>query len=108
MGTNDLNPGIDYCSLESFVVALYRKQKVPAEVATLADLRWYYFSKHQSESHKMPPTYGALHEKILRSHFTALQWKSAHLCKCENCENTNSGHMINVEDHLIEEGDDDI
>ena len=27
----------------------------------------------------MPPTYGALHEKILRSHFTALQWKSAHL-----------------------------
>ena len=54
LGTNDLNPGIDYCSLESFVVALYRKQKVPAEVATLADLRWYYFSKHQSVSHKMP------------------------------------------------------
>ena len=79
LGTNDFNPGIDYCSLESFVVALYRKQKVPAEVATLADLRWYYFSKHQSESHKMPPTYGALHEKILRSHFIALQWKSAHL-----------------------------
>ena len=27
LGTNDLNPGIDYCSLEFFVVALYRKQK---------------------------------------------------------------------------------
>ena len=27
----------------------------------------------------MPPTYGALREKTLRTHFTALQWKSAHL-----------------------------
>ena len=38
LDTNDLNQGIDYCSLESFVVALYCKQKVSAEVATLADL----------------------------------------------------------------------
>ena len=174
MRTNDLNPGVDYCSLQSFIVALYRKQKVSAEVATLSDLRWYYFLKQQSESHKMSPTYGALHEKILHSLITALQWKSAHLpeppfpdleeyswtwnddcqvydavmtkllpvpetiteltvcscktgckinrckckknedlnctetCKCENCENRNSGDMINVHDHLIEENDDDI
>ena len=27
----------------------------------------------------MPPTYGALHEKFLRAHYTALQWKSAHI-----------------------------
>ena len=79
MGTTELNPDIDYHSLESFVVALYCKQEVPAEVTNLEDLRWYYFSKNQSESHKMPPTYGALPEKILRIHFTALQWKLAHL-----------------------------
>ena len=80
LGTTDLNPDIDYHSLESFVVALYCKQDVPAEVANLADLQWYYFSKNQSESHKMPPTYGgALREKILHTHFTALQQMSAHL-----------------------------
>ena len=60
LGITDLNPGVDYHSLESFVVALYCKQKIPAEVNNLADLRWYYFSKYQSESHQMPPTYGAL------------------------------------------------
>ena len=37
------------------------------------------FQKNQSESHKMPPTYGALREKTLRTYFAALQWKSAHL-----------------------------
>ena len=30
------------------------------------------------------------------------------MCKCENCKNTNSGDMMNVDDHLIEEQDDDI
>ena len=27
----------------------------------------------------MPPTYRALHEKVLRAHYTALQWKTAHI-----------------------------
>lgn len=51
LGTTDLNPDTDYHSLETFVVALYCKQKIPAEVTNLADLRWYHFSKKQSESH---------------------------------------------------------
>ena len=85
LATNDLNPGIDYCSLESFVAALYRKQLVPAEVATLADLRWYYFSKHQSESHKMPPTYGALHERKSFVHTSLLFSGSQHICMNHHC-----------------------
>ena len=27
----------------------------------------------------MPPRHGALHEMVLRAHYTALQWKSAHI-----------------------------
>ena len=34
--------------------------------------------------------------------------KCTELCKCENCKNTNSGDMINLDDHLIEENDDDM
>ena len=30
------------------------------------------------------------------------------MCKCENCENKNSGDIIIIDDHLIEEDDDDI
>ena len=67
----------------------------------------------------MPPTYGALHEKILRSHFTALQWKSAHLPEPslrdpeedgwiwnDDCQ-VHDAVMTDVDDHLIEEDDDD-
>ena len=37
------------------------------------------FSKFQYESEKLLPTKSALREKILRSHYTSLVWKSAHL-----------------------------
>ena len=70
-----LKQHIDFACLESFVVAFYYKDKVPPAVKNLAQLRWYLFSKNQFES-QMPHIYGALHEKVLRAHYTALQWKS--------------------------------
>ena len=79
LGTTNLTPNIDYPSLESFVMSLYCKQKVPTDASSLADLRWFLFSKKQSESYQMPPTYGTLKEKIKRAHFTALQWNSSHV-----------------------------
>ena len=54
LGTTDMNHNTDFKSLESFVVHLYSRNKVPPGVANSPELRWYYFSKNQSESQKMP------------------------------------------------------
>lgn len=37
------------------------------------------FSKFQCESGKLPPSKSTLREKIFRSHYTSLVWKSGHL-----------------------------
>ena len=74
-----LKEDADFPSLESFIITLYCKNKVLPGVKNLAELRWYLFSKNQSESQKMSLTYAALHEKVLHAHYTALQWKSAHI-----------------------------
>ena len=74
-----MNHDTDFKSLESVVIHLYIRNKVPLGVADLSELRWYYFSKNQSESQKMSPTSGTLYQKLLRAHYTSLQWKSAHI-----------------------------
>ena len=53
--------------------------KRPLTVSDISELRWYMFSKFQYESEKLPPTKSTLSEKTLRSHYTSLVWKSAHL-----------------------------
>ena len=53
--------------------------KRPLTISNIGELRWYMFSKFQYESEKLPPTKSTLREKILRSHYTSLVWKSAHL-----------------------------
>ena len=79
LGTTDMNCDNNFKSLETFVVHLYSRNKVPPGVADLSELRWYYFSKSQLESQKMFPTSGTLHQKVLRGHYTSLQWKSTHI-----------------------------
>ena len=67
-----------YDGLENFVMDLHC-QKRPLTISNIGELRWYMFSKFQYESEKLPPTKSTLREKILRSHYTSLVWKSAHL-----------------------------
>ena len=59
----------------------YRKymKTRPESITSLSSLRWHLFSIHQSESNRLPPTEAAFKQMILRSHFTAMQWKSSHL-----------------------------
>ena len=68
----------DVQSLELFVMQLYSKN-IPSTVSDLADLRWHMFSKQQSESQKLPPTREAFRQKVLRAHYTTLQWKFSHI-----------------------------
>ena len=70
--------GIDVKGLEMFVLHLYCK-KLPLKIKNLEDLRWYLFSKKQSEAQNLPPANAALLQEILRAHYTVFQWKSSHL-----------------------------
>ena len=67
-----------YDGFEKFVMDLYCPKR-PLTISNIGELRWYMFSKFQYESEKLPPTKSTLREKILRSHYTSLIWKSAHL-----------------------------
>ena len=61
LGSTDMNHDTVIKSLESFVVHLYSRNKVPPGVAGLSELKWYSFSKNQLESQKMPSTFGTLY-----------------------------------------------
>ena len=54
--------------LMCFVLDLYQTYR-PADIDTLAKLKWYMFSKKQLESEKLPPTNSAFMYVVHRSHF---------------------------------------
>ena len=60
--------------LDAFTMRLYC-QNVPHSVKSLSDMRWYLFSKKQSEAEKLPPTKAELKYKILRAHYVTMMWK---------------------------------
>ena len=66
-------------SLEKYVVQRYCRNKVPQGIQSLADLRWWMFSKKQAESHKLPPTLEVFRQKCLRGHFMNTVWKQSHV-----------------------------
>ena len=57
--------------IETFVCQVYEPGTTVVDVV---DLRWMLFSKKQLEAQKLPPTRGALHEAIARSHYQAMVW----------------------------------
>jgi len=58
--------------LGRWVVTAYGGSKCPATVKTISELRWYLFSKFQSDISDLPPTTAALKYKIFRCHYVAL------------------------------------
>ena len=40
----------------------------------VASLRWKLFCRIQAEGEKLPPTKGALHQKIISAHYQAMIW----------------------------------
>ena len=66
LGMKPLDENIEK-HLTEFVLQLYMKSRAK-RVATLGALRWYLFSKNQTESNKLPPT----KKMMMRSHFTAM------------------------------------
>ena len=65
--------------LESFVVQTYIGDKYPKHINTIPELRWYQFSKFQTETDKLPTTVSALKYKIFCSHYMTLVLKRPHL-----------------------------
>ena len=64
-------------ALEKFVVKLYASSDSACE--TLADLRWFLFSRYQLDAEKLPPTFEAFKYKVFRSHFINFVWRRCHL-----------------------------
>lgn len=67
-----------YIKMEQYVLQIYDSER-PSAIPNLAELRWHMFSKHQYESDTLPPTKMVLDQNVLRAHYTALSWKSAHI-----------------------------
>ena len=57
---------------------LYCKGR-PSPINSLFELRWFLFSKYQTEPIRLPPTMKAFEQVIQRAHFTTFQWKSSHI-----------------------------
>ena len=64
---------------KTFAVQLYCQNKMPCAVTNLPELRWYMFSKMQTESASLPTTRETLRQKVLRSHHTTVVWKKSHI-----------------------------
>ena len=65
--------------LETFACLLYKGNL--NEINTLAQLRWFMFSKYQYNSENLPPTFSALKYKIFCSHYITLTLKRAVVSK---------------------------
>lgn len=59
--------------IEKFVCNLYQPN---TKFITVPELRWHLFKKKEAQSEKLPPTQGALHEAILRTHYQAIVWNN--------------------------------
>ena len=65
--------------LELFVVQTHIGDKCPEHINTILEIRWYQFSKFQTETDKLPTTASALKYKIFHSHCLAIMSKRPHL-----------------------------
>ena len=78
LGTTDLNP--DIIMHQNLLLSLFTANKrFQLKYPTSQIYDGIFFKKPVRISQDATHTYGALREKILRTHFTALQWMSAHL-----------------------------
>jgi hypothetical protein len=46
------------------------------DISTVTELRWWLFKKKQAQSFRLPPTFAALYQEILRSHYQLLVWNN--------------------------------
>ena len=75
LGENDGDVNIKVIKhLEKYVIKLFCTSNINA---TLAEARWYLFSKYQ-DCDRLPPTAAALKFKVLWTHLICLIWKTSH------------------------------
>ena len=61
--------------LAKFMIQVYTP-KNSKSFTSLADLRWFLFSRYSKDASSLPPTFAALKYKVFRSHFVTLVFKS--------------------------------
>lgn len=73
LGKSELPSSDTEAKIEQFVCALYDRDTC---LTSVAEVRWKLFCKTQAEAEKLPPTNGALHQKILRAHYQSMIWSA--------------------------------
>ena len=63
-----------FSGLEQFICSVYAQTRHVASPHNLADLRWSFYSKKQSQADKTPPTLAALRPAIRRCHYQCIEW----------------------------------
>jgi hypothetical protein len=73
LGTTEYPYAEIIAGIEKFVCRLYQPN---TRIHRVAELRWHLFKRKKAQSEKLPPTQGAVHEAILRSHYQAMVWNN--------------------------------
>lgn len=71
LGTTALPTDDTIRAIEEFICTVYLPHTT---IVTVEKLRWWMFSKKQSQSERLPPSQDALHQAILRAHYQAMMW----------------------------------
>ena len=58
--------------IEKFICQVYLPN---TKIADIGELRWYMFTKKDTQSENLPPTKAALTPYMLRAHYQVMEWK---------------------------------
>jgi hypothetical protein len=73
LGTSDMPSDETVTAIEWLVCQFFLPK---TDISTVTELRWWLFKKKQAQSERLPPTFAALYQAILRSHYQLLVWNN--------------------------------
>lgn len=71
LGSSDSITDSLFDKLEEFVCRVYAPN---THIVQVSKLRWWYFSRKQAHSERLPPTKSSLRQGILRAHYQCIIW----------------------------------
>lgn len=85
-------------TLASFVCTAYCPKGI--QIRSVPELRWHLFCKQMAESDRLPPTYGALKQHILRVHVQARVWGQASIAHQVFVDPLKNGYHLDIRNQL--------
>ena len=86
-------------TLASFVCTAYCPKGI--NIKSIPELRWHLFCKQMAEGVRLPPTYGALKQHILRVHVQARVWGQASIAHQVFLDPLQNGYHIDMKNQQL-------